>query len=240
MNVTAPTPTLTLRPAAERGRFDHGWLDARHTFSFGGYRDPAWMGFRSLRVMNEDRIAPGMGFGEHPHRDMEILTYILDGALAHHDSLGHAEALPAGSFQYMSAGSGIEHSEFNASDERFVHLYQIWILPAQRGLKPAYGQLDLNPADAHNRWQVVAAPIGHGGALPIRQDAIVKLARLESNHTLSHELSGGRGVWVQVLRGKVTLNGAALAAGDGAAAEGSGRLELRAGAHAEVLLFDLA
>ena len=230
---------LTLRPASARGHADHGWLDTFHTFSFADYHDPAHMGLRSLRVINEDRVAPGMGFGTHPHRDMEILTYILAGRLAHKDSMGHGREIAAGQLQAMSAGTGITHSEFNPSRTEPVHLLQIWLLPDRRGHTPRYAEwsprVGENPA-----LTLLASPDGREGSAPIHQDALLYLVKLDgSGALLTHPLSPGRAAWLQLMRGTLTVNGQPLTVGDGAAVENEAALALCASSHAEALLFDL-
>ena len=230
---------ISIRPAAERGHADHGWLDARHTFSFADYYDPRHMAFRSLRVMNEDRIAPGMGFGMHPHADMEIVTVVLDGALRHRDSLGNEGLIRPGEIQYMSAGSGIRHSEFNDSATAPVHLYQIWIQPDQKGLPPAYAQRSIAHA-ADGAITPIASPSGDRGAMPIRADATLLLAKFAGTETLSHPLAPGRHAWVQCLVGQLTVNGATLSAGDGAAVSRETALSLTGTPGARALVFDLA
>ena len=231
---------IRIRRSAERGAANHGWLDTRYTFSFSDYQDPDHVQFRALRVMNEDRVAPGAGFPTHGHRDMEILTIVLEGALAHRDSLGHGETLRPGEVQYMSAGTGIRHSEFNPSTTEPVHLYQIWILPDRPGHEPGYGQRRFDEAGRANRWQVVASPDGREGSLAIHQDATVRLADLADGQALEHPLAPGRHAWLQVMRGAVDLGGQALAEGDGAAVSGEAGLEVRGVGGASVLLFDLA
>jgi redox-sensitive bicupin YhaK (pirin superfamily) len=231
---------IAIRRGQDRGHFDHGWLDTYHTFSFADYFDPAQMGFRSLRVMNEDLVAPGMGFGMHGHRDMEIVTYVLSGALEHKDNLGHGEALRPGELQRMTAGTGIRHSEFNPSKGEPVHLYQIWLLPRESGLTPGYEQKAFPASERHNRLRLVASPAGDDGSLTIQQDARLYLATLDDGSSVEHGLSAGRHAWLQVLRGAVELNGTALATSDGAAISGETRLNVTATAPAEVLLFDLA
>jgi redox-sensitive bicupin YhaK (pirin superfamily) len=225
--------------AASRGHFDHGWLDTHHTFSFGDYHDPRRMGFRSLRVINEDRVAPAHGFGTHPHRDMEIITYVLEGTLLHRDSMGHGGPIHAGEMQRITAGSGITHSERNASSSEAVHFYQIWILPERKALSPSYEQKTFDPAARQGQWQVVASPDGRDGALTIHQDATLLLARLSEGKSLSHALSEGRAGWVQVIRGSVVIEGNSLETGDAAAVKSSA-LDIRCQSDAEVLLFDLA
>lgn len=229
-----------LRSAAERGHFNHGWLDTWHTFSFGDYDDPEHRGFRALRVINEDRVDPGEGFGMHGHRDMEILTVVLSGALEHRDSLGNGEVLRPGEVQRMTAGTGIRHSEFNPSADEPVHLYQIWLFPERRGLPPSYDQRAFPEEQRRGRWQVVAAPDGQDGALEIRQDARLLLSSLEGGQALSYDLAPGRHAWLQVARGRVEAGGHSLAEGDGLAVSDEARLELTADGPAELLLFDLA
>jgi redox-sensitive bicupin YhaK (pirin superfamily) len=231
---------LTIRKATDRGHFDHGWLDTYHTFSFGDYYDPAQMGFRALRVINEDRIAPGGGFGMHGHRDMEIVTLVLSGALAHKDSLGNGEALRPGELQHMSAGTGIRHSEFNPSPTEGVHLYQIWLLPRSSGLTPSYSQRAFDPAARAGRWQLAASPTGEQGSLTIQQDCHIHLADLAAEVRLEYELRSGRHAWLQVLRGEIEANGKPLATSDAAALSDESRLALYAKTPAEVMLFDLA
>jgi redox-sensitive bicupin YhaK (pirin superfamily) len=231
---------IQIRPAAERGHFNHGWLETYHTFSFGDYHDPAHHHFRALRVMNEDRVAPGQGFGMHPHRDMEIVTYVLEGALEHQDSMGNGEVLRPGELQRMTAGTGIMHSEFNPSSTEPVHLYQIWLFPEGKGLSPSYEQKAFADEEKHNRWRLVASRDGREGSLTIHQDAEIHLARLEEGRQLAHSVSPGRHVWLQVLRGAATLNGQSLDAGDGAAVSEESKLTVEAATDAELLLFDLA
>jgi len=231
---------LTLRRADERGQFDHGWLQTSHTFSFGDYHDPQWMQFRSLRVMNEDTVAPGQGFGMHGHRDMEIITVVLSGTLSHRDSLEHVAALQPGEVQYMSAGTGIRHSEFNPSNTDPVHLYQIWLLPRQTGLPPRYVQRTYPVADRQGRWQAVAAGDGRDGAIPIQQDATVFLANLLAGHSLAYDLAPSRHVWLQVLSGSVTCAGLELSSGDGLAVSEQTGLMVSASIPSAVMLFELA
>ena len=233
---------IRVRKAAERGHFDHGWLDTYHTFSFSRYYDPRQMGFRALRVINEDRVSPGKGFGLHPHENMEIVTYVLEGALAHRDSLGTGSVIRPGELQRMTAGTGITHSEANPSASEPVHLYQIWLLPEREGLEPSYEQKAFPAAERTNRLRLVASPDGADGSLTIRQDARILLATLEQDKQVSHPLQEGRHAWLQVLRGALDLNGRALAAGDGADVSEETGLTIRAGAGgpSEVMLFDLA
>ncbi len=230
---------ITIRPAAERGHAHIDWLDSRHSFSFGEYHDPAHMGFRALRVINEDVIAPSGGFGTHPHRDMEIVTWVLDGSLEHRDSLGTGSVIRPGEVQRMSAGTGIRHSEFNASQDTPVHLLQIWILPEQGGLPPSYEQRTVS-IESTNGLRLIAAPDGRDGAVTVHQSAEIWAARLAAGAEATHTLASGRHAWLQVARGDVTLNGQTLHAGDGAAVSDETTLALRAERDAEVLLFDLA
>ncbi|HKI37956.1 MAG TPA: pirin family protein [Gemmataceae bacterium] len=231
---------IRLRRAAERGHADHGWLDTWHTFSFADYYDPEHMGFRSLRVINDDRVQPGQGFGTHGHRDMEIVTYVLEGALEHRDSLGNGSVLRAGELQRMTAGTGVRHSEFNPSPAELVHLYQIWLLPERKGLEPSYEQRPFRDSERQGRLRLVVSPEGEDGSLTIHQDARLYLSTLQNGETVAHALKPGRHAWVQVLRGQVTVNGVVLTAGDGAAVSDEERLEIGSDHGAEVLLFDLA
>ena len=231
--------TVTLRPARERGHARHGWLESDHSFSFADYFDPAHMGFRGLRVINEDVIQPGSGFAEHGHRDMEILTYVLRGTLTHRDSTGAKGVLRHGDVQYMSAGTGIRHSEVNESDDEPVHLLQIWILPPRTGLAPSYQQRRFAEADLHNVLRRIAGPDDDGTALRTHRDARIHAARLDPGVTVSYPLGQGRGAWVQVVEGAVDLDGTTMGAGDGAAVDGCDRLTLTARDPAEILLFDL-
>jgi redox-sensitive bicupin YhaK (pirin superfamily) len=231
---------LQIRRADARGHFNHGWLDTYHTFSFADYHDPAHMGFRPLRVINEDRVLPGQGFGMHAHRDMEILTYILDGALEHRDSLGNGSILRAGEFQRMSAGTGIRHSEFNPSSTRAVHLYQIWLLPERRGIEPSYEQRSFADPQSSGQLRLVASPDGADNSLVLHQDASVYLATLNPGAQVRHELRPDRHAWLQVLRGGVTLERETFAAGDGVAISAEPTVSMSASQPAEILLFDLA
>ena len=237
--MNAPSARIVKRPAAERGQADHGWLSSQHTFSFASYHDPAHMGFRSLRVINEDRVAPGQGFGTHPHRDMEIFSYVLEGALEHKDSLGNGRTLRPGQIQLMSAGTGVTHSEFNPSGTDSLHFLQIWIQPRAKGLPPTYTEWHPKPDQDSHAKVLVISPDGRDGSATIHQDAEVYRLRLKPGETVVHELSAGRGLWLQVLRGGMTLNGTALKAGDGASGEESGQFAIRATDAAEALLFDL-
>lgn len=230
---------LTLRPAAQRGAADHGWLDSRFSFSFAEYRDPAHMGFRGLRVINEDRIAAGTGFGAHPHHDMEILTWVLSGAVQHEDDTGSRSVLRAGEIQRMTAGRGIVHSETNPFDEE-LHLLQIWIQPSARGTQPGYEQQPVDDAALRAGLVLLASPDGADGSLTIGADARVWAARPAAGTKLAHVLEPGRGAWLQVARGHVLVNGAGLGAGDGVAIEDEDVLEITALEDGELLLFDLA
>ena len=231
---------IIVRDRNMRGTTQVGWLDSRHTFSFGEYRDPNHMGFRSLRVINEDRVIPGAGFPTHSHRDMEILTYVLSGALAHQDSLGTGSVIRPGEVQRMSAGTGISHSEFNHSRTEPVHFLQIWILPARPGQPPGYEQKQF-PAEARRgRLLLIADPAGTDGAVTVHQDVRLYAADLEAGQSLSYAPPAGRHTWLQVARGLVELNGDELRAGDGAAISNEPQIELASSAGAEVLLFDLA
>ncbi|MBI5773505.1 MAG: pirin family protein [Verrucomicrobia bacterium] len=234
------TNTLNIRRADERGHADHGWLDSHHTFSFADYYDPAHMGFRSLRVINDDRIAPGMGFGTHPHRDMEIFSYVLEGALEHKYSLGNGRVLRPGQIQLMSAGRGVTHSEFNPSATEPMRLLQIWIQPRQRGLTPSYTEWHPQSGHTDEPKVLVISPDGRDGSATIHQDAAVYRVRLKPGQSVLHELKPGRGAWLQIATGAATLNGVALEAGDGASAEEPGTLTLQATEPTEALLFDLA
>jgi redox-sensitive bicupin YhaK (pirin superfamily) len=230
---------ITIRKSDDRGRADHGWLDSRHTFSFADYHDPDQMGFRTLRVINEDRVEAGQGFGTHPHRDMEILSYVLEGALEHKDSMGTSSTIRPGEVQRMTAGTGVLHSEYNPSRKEPVHFLQIWIMPEKKSLKPGYEQKAFPDVDRKNRLRLVASRDGRDGSLTIHQDAELYTTLLSRGESVSHPLKAGRHAWVQVARGAATLNGKPLATGDGAAISGEQSLELKATADAEVLMFDL-
>ena len=231
---------IRVRKASDRGHFHHGWLDTYHTFSFSRYYDPNQMGFRSLRVINEDWVSGGEGFGLHSHENMEIITYVLEGSIAHKDSLGIGSTLVPGELQRMSAGTGIRHSEFNASESVPLHLYQIWLLPEKQGSKPSYEQKAFPEFERKNWLRLVASPSGEDGALTIGQDARLYLATLDPGHELTHPVAPGRHAWLQVLRGGVALNGQPLEAGDGAALSDESAVEIRSSGTAEVLLFDLS
>jgi hypothetical protein len=231
---------ITVRPAAERGQTRLDWLDSRHSFSFGDYYDPAHSQFRSLRVLNDDKVAPGTGFGMHPHRDFEILTYVVSGALEHKDSLGTGAVVRPGEVQRMTAGTGVLHSEFNPSESEPVHLLQIWLTPERRGLTPGYEQKAFSETDRRGRWKLVASHDGRDGSVTVRQDAELYAALLAPGETATHTFRNSRHGWLQVARGSVTLNGKPLTAGDGAAVSDEARLTVSATQPAEVLLFDLA
>jgi quercetin 2,3-dioxygenase len=229
---------MTLRRANERGHAEHGWLDTYHTFSFADYYDPNWMGYRSLRVINDDLVMPGMGFGTHPHRDMEIITYILSGALQHKDSIGNGRVIRTGEVQYMAAGTGVQHSEFNPQKDEAVHLLQIWIQPDQKGVKPRYAEKSLKDAES-GKLHLVTSKAGRDGSIAIHQDADLWLAKFNPGETVTHNLTSGRHAWLHVAEGEVTLNGQTLTGGDAAAIDEEGALELRATKPSQVLLFDL-
>jgi quercetin 2,3-dioxygenase len=231
---------ILVRKSNDRGHADHGWLDSRFTFSFSDYYDPQHVQFRTLRVMNDDRIAGGGGFPTHPHRDMEIVTYVLEGALAHKDSMGNGSVIKPGDVQYMSAGTGVAHSEFNASDSETAHLYQIWMFPDRQGYKPAYDQKHFTDADKRGKLRLVVSPDGRDGSVQIRQDNELYATVLASGESVEHALKPDRHAYVQVARGSVTLNGEPLDAGDGAAISEEKSLQLAGVNDAEVLLFDLA
>jgi redox-sensitive bicupin YhaK (pirin superfamily) len=230
---------LKVRQADERGHADHGWLDTHHTFSFASYYDPAHMGFRSLRVINDDRVFPGMGFGTHPHGDMEIFSYVLEGTLAHRDSMGNGKQLQPGQIQLMSAGTGITHSEFNPSRSEPLHFLQIWIVPRQQGLKPGYTEWHPKPEQAQAGKVLVISPDGREGSATIHQDADIYLVRLQPGQTVTHDLKAGRGAWLHVAQGSITLNGVELTAGDGASTEDAGKLAVTASEPTQAFLFDL-
>lgn len=231
--------SLKLRRANERGFADLGWLTSHHTFSFANYYDPAHLGFRSLRVMNDDRVSPGQGFGTHPHRDMEIFSYVLEGALQHKDSLGNGRVLKPGEIQLMSAGRGVEHSEYNPSAIEPLHFLQVWIRPREQGLKPSYTEWRPNPSQAGEAKVLVISPDGREHSATIHQDAEVYRIRLRPGEVVTHELREGRGAWLQLAEGALTLNGTALLTGDGACTESPGILTFEAAQPSEALLFDL-
>jgi quercetin 2,3-dioxygenase len=230
---------ITFRDRLTRGHTRTGWLDSRHSFSFGEYRDPALMGFRSLRVINEDRVIPGAGFPQHGHRDMDIISYVLEGAIQHKDSIGNGTVIRPGEVQRMSAGTGIQHSEFNASPTEPVHFLQIWIIPDRRGLAPSYEQKPFPLEERRGKLRLVAAPGGQDGAVTLHQDARLYIANLAAGERVDHQIATGRGAWLQVARGIARLNGTELREGDGAALEDEPRASIAAETDAEVLLFDL-
>jgi len=232
---------MNIRRANERGHADHGWLDSHHTFSFADYYDPAHMGFRALRVINEDRVAPSQGFPRHTHRDMEIVSYVLDGALAHKDSMGTGSTIRPGDVQRMSAGTGVAHSEYNASKTDSVHFLQIWLLPGQRGIAPSYEQKTFTPEEKSGLLRVVASPDGRDGSVTLHTDATLYAGLFGPGQTAKHELATGRHAWVHVARGRARVNGQELAAGDAVALSGEPAVEVIGSEEmGEVLVFDLA
>jgi quercetin 2,3-dioxygenase len=231
---------IEIRKSNERGHADHGWLNTRFTFSFADYYDPKYEEFRTLRVMNDDRVAGGAGFPTHPHKDMEIVTYVLEGALQHKDSMGNGSVIKPGDIQYMSAGTGVAHSEFNASEKEPVHLYQIWMFPDKKGYKPAYDQKHFDDADKRGKLRLLASPDGRDGSIKLRQSNDLYATVLGKGESVKHSLQPERHAYVQVARGSVTLNGKTLDTGDGAAVSAEKSLELTGVNDAEVLLFDLA
>ncbi len=231
---------IRVRKANERGHVNHGWLDSRHSFSFGSYYDPAYMGFGKLRVLNEDRVAPGQGFGAHPHRDMEIISYVVEGALAHKDSMGNSSIIVPGEVQRMSAGTGVVHSEYNHSEREPVHFLQIWIETAKPGVEPGYEQKSFAEKIAAGGLTLVASGDGRDGSLTVGQDVAMYVGKLAEGQTLSRPLGSNRQAWVQAVRGAVELNGQALRAGDGAAVDGDDALRFLGKADSELLVFDLA
>ncbi|HKD72118.1 MAG TPA: pirin family protein [Candidatus Acidoferrum sp.] len=231
---------ITIRKSNDRGHADHGWLNTRFTFSFADYFDLEHVQFRTLRVMNDDRISGGGGFPTHPHKDMEIVTYVLEGALAHKDSMGNGSVIRPGDVQYMSAGTGVAHSEFNASEKETVHLYQIWMFPDKKGYKPVYDQKHFGEAEKSGKLRLVASPDGRDGSVKIRQDNELYATVLGPGEVVKHELRPDQHAYVQVARGSVALNGKKLETGDGARISGEQALELRGVDKAEILLFDLA
>jgi hypothetical protein len=231
---------IEIRRAEQRGRADHGWLDSRHTFSFADYYDPQHMGFRALRVINEDRVAPGQGFGTHGHRDMEILSYVLDGALEHKDSMGTGSVMKPGDLQRMSAGTGVRHSEFNASRTEPVHFLQIWIVPDKEGDQPSYEQKSFPAQERQGRLRVVAAPDGRDGSLSIRADTVVYAGIFGAGERAELPLAKGRSAWLHVARGKVRLNGNDLQAGDAVGLSAESAVKIEGIDRGEILVFDLA
>ncbi len=231
---------IVIRRSKERGHASHGWLDTHYSFSFADYYDPRFMGFRTLRVINDDRVAPGRGFPTHSHRDMEIVTYVLEGALQHRDSLGNGSVIRPGDVQRMSAGTGVSHSEFNPSRDAALRLLQIWILPERNGIAPGYEQKTFRDAEKREKLRLVASPNGRDASVTIHQDAEIYASVLGAGDRVTHELRPRRHAWVQVATGKVRLNGMALEEGDGAAVSSEAKLELAGVEEAEILLFDLA
>ena len=231
---------INILKSDQRGHADHGWLNTRFTFSFADYFDPNHVQFRTLRVMNDDRVAGGGGFPTHPHEDMEIVTYVLEGALEHRDSMGNGSVIKPGDVQYMSAGTGVAHSEFNASEKEPVHLYQIWMFPDKKGYKPTYDQKHFSEDEKRGKLRLLVSPDGRDGSVKIRQDNELYATVLGANEAVQHPLKPERHAYVQVMRGSVTLNGTQLEAGDGAAISAEKKVELSGVKDAEVLLFDLA
>ena len=228
----------TIRKSNERGHAEHGWLDSYHTFSFADYYDPQWLGFRTLRVINDDLILPGMGFGTHPHRDMEIISYVLAGALQHKDSMGNGRIIRPGEFQYMAAGTGVQHSEFNPSQTEATRLLQIWIQPDRKGVAPRYAERNFAKAET-GKLHLVASKTGRNGSIEIHQDADLLLAKLESGQSVKHPLAANRHAWVHVAEGEVNINGEKLSGGDAMAVSDDRALEISATQPSQVLLFDL-
>ncbi len=231
---------VTIRPADERGHADHGWLDSHHTFSFANYFDPAHVGFRSLRVINEDRVQAGQGFGTHPHRDMEIISYVLEGGLQHKDSMGTGSVIKPGDVQRMSAGSGVTHSEFNASKSDRVHFLQIWLLPKDKGIKPSYEQKTFSDDEKRGKLRVVASPSARDGSVTIHTDAVVYAGLFDKGESAELPLAASRHAWVHVARGKVRVNGHDVEAGDGVAISEEPAVRVEGVAGGEVIVFDLA
>jgi hypothetical protein len=231
---------MKIRRSSERGHAQHGWLDSHHTFSFADYYDPKAMGFRALRVINEDRVIAGEGFPTHAHRDMEIISYVLEGSLAHKDSIGTNGVIKPGDVQRMSAGTGVRHSEYNGSKEAGVHFLQIWIVPDRAGHEPSYEQKNFSDAEKRGKLRLVASPNGQSGSVSIHQDARLYAGLFDAGEKATYDLKPGRGAWVHVVRGEVSVNGEKLVAGDAAAIETTGKIELAGTTGGEVLLFDLA
>jgi len=231
---------IRVRPADQRGHADHGWLNTFHTFSFADYYDEKQMGFRNLRVINEDRVAPGEGFGTHGHRDMEIVSYVLAGALAHKDSMGTGSTIKPGDVQRMSAGTGVTHSEFNASKSELLHFLQIWLLPAKAGIKPGYEEKNFGAAEKQGRLKLIASPDGGDGSVTIHTDARVYAGLFDAGQTAELPLGKGRGAWVHVARGSAKVNGREVSAGDGVALEDEAAVKVEGVKGAELLVFDLA
>jgi len=230
---------LSIRRSNDRGHAQHGWLDSFHSFSFADYHDPAHMGFGPLRVINEDRVTPGRGFGTHGHRDMEIISYVLEGGLAHQDSIGNGSVIRPGDVQRMSAGTGVMHSEFNASDKEGVHFLQIWIEPSRRGIAPGYEEKRFEADSKRGRLRLIASPDGADGSVTIHQDARLYASLLDGDDRVEHEVAEGRRIYVHVVRGEVEANGEKLAAGDALKVTGENRVRLERARDAEILLFDL-
>lgn len=230
---------MIVRRADERGHADHGWLNTFHTFSFANYYDPRWVGFSDLRVINEDRVAPGKGFGTHPHRNMEIISYVLDGGLEHRDSMGTGSVIRPGEVQVMSAGTGVTHSEFNASQNELVHFLQIWVMPAEQGTKPRYQQKRFDWESRTNRLAPIVSPDGRDDSLQILQDATILSARIENGVTVERVVPEGRSAWVHVVRGSAAVGGVTLGAGDAAGVTETGTVDIVGVSNAEVLFFDL-
>jgi len=233
-------PSISLRRSEDRGKAEHGWLHSRHTFSFADYYDPEHLSFHTLRVINDDRVEPGKGFGTHPHRDMEIVSYVVEGALEHRDSMGNGSIIRAHDVQRMSAGSGVQHSEYNPQSDAPVHFLQIWILPAQKGVTPSYEQKAFPPETKQNRLRLVVSPDGAEGSVTIGQDVRLFATLLEPGHEIHRETDPARHLWVQVVKGRLTVNGETLETGDGAALEHTTALKLAGIDLSEVLVFDLA
>jgi redox-sensitive bicupin YhaK (pirin superfamily) len=231
---------IQIRPANERGHFDHGWLDTRHSFSFGNYHDPQHMGFRKLRVLNDDIVQPGEGFGTHGHRDMEIVSYVLEGALAHRDSMGTGSVLRAGDVQCMSAGRGVTHSEFNQSQSERLRFLQIWILPAEPGIEPGYEEQQFSADDKRGKLRLIVSPDGEDGSLHIHQDVRFYASVLAPGEHVAHAIAPGRHAWLQIARGRSLVNGHDLRHGDGAAISDVSELRVEAREECELLLIDLA
>jgi redox-sensitive bicupin YhaK (pirin superfamily) len=231
---------MKIRRSTERGHAQHGWLDSHHTFSFADYYDPKAMGFRALRVINEDRVIAGEGFPTHAHRDMEIISYVLEGSLSHQDSIGTNGVIKPGDVQRMSAGTGVRHSEFNGSKEEGVHFLQIWIVPDRAGHEPSYEQKNFSDAEKRGKLRLVASPNGQNGSVSIHQDARLYAGLFDAGEKATYELEPGRGAWVHVVRGELTVNGEKLLAGDAAAIETTGKIDIAGTTGGEVLLFDLA
>ena len=230
---------IKIRKAGDRGHFDHGWLNTYHTFSFADYYDPEQMGFGPLRVINEDRVKPGKGFGTHGHRDMEIISYVLEGALEHKDSMGNGSVIRPGDVQRMSAGTGVLHSEYNPSRDELVHFMQIWIMPEQRGLKPGYEQRTFAAEELHGRLRLIASGTGQDGSVLIHQNVRIYATTLSSGEEVAYSVPAGRQTWVQVARGSLLINGIHLEAGDGAAISGEETLRISGQDRSEALIFDL-